>query len=252
LCNGAPGIAVDEQIDGCTALINAGALTPQGFSIAYNLRGNAYVRKADYDRAIADFDQSVKFNPNYAKAFNNRGVAFRGKANYERAIEDFTKSISLNPDYVLAYANRADVYQRKGNYKAAIEDYGAVLRLAQQDPKQKPRVEAARNEMCWSRAVVGELQPALADCNEALREEPNAAAILDSRGLVYLKMGQWDAALADYDAALRLNPKLATSLYGRGTAKLKKGDAKGGNADHRAAAAIKRSVAQDFKRYGVN
>jgi len=75
-----------------------------------------------------------------------------------------------------------------------------------------------------TRAIVGELQVALADCNEALRLKPDVDATLDSRGLTYLKMGQWDSAIDDYSSALRFDPKLASSLYGRGLAKLKKGD----------------------------
>ena len=74
---------------------------------------------------------------------------------------------------------------------------------------------------------------------------------MDSRGLVYLKLGQLDNAIADYDAALRLDAKLAGSLHGRGMARLKKGDAAGGNADITAAKAINPDVAKDFARYGV-
>ena len=91
---------------------------------------------------------------------------------------------------------------------------------------------AAFDNRCWARAVVGILQKALADCNEALRLMPNNAATLESRGVVFLKMTQFDAAVSDYDAALRLNPNLASALYGRGMAKLKNEDGAGA-AEHR-------------------
>jgi tetratricopeptide (TPR) repeat protein len=104
---------------------------------------------------------------------------------------------------------------------------------------------------CWTRAIIGELQGALADCNEALRIEPNAAATFDSRGLIYLKMSQWDLAIEDYSSALRIDPKLAGSLYGRGLARLEKGDMTGGNADITAAMAIEANIVVDFARYGV-
>jgi len=112
-------------------------------------------------------------------------------------------------------------------------------------------LEAVWNGRCWTRAIVGELQSALADCNEALRLKPDVAATLDSRGLTYLKMGQWDLAIDDYSSALRLDPKLASSLYGRGLAKLKKGDIADGNADVAAAKAIETTIVRDFARYGV-
>ena len=65
------------------------------------------------------------------------------------------------------------------------------------------------------------------DCNEALKFRSNEVDALDTRALVFLKLGKLDQAIADYDAALKLNPAFARSLYGRGVARLKKGDANG-------------------------
>ena len=107
LCNGVDRTSPDIQIDACTSLINSGKQTPQTLVIAYNNRGNAYVAKGEYDRAIQDYDQSIKLSPTYSKAFNNRGVAYQKKGEYDRAIKDFDESIKLNPDYGNAFANRA-------------------------------------------------------------------------------------------------------------------------------------------------
>jgi len=81
--------------------------------------------------------------------------------------------------------------------------------------------------------------------------EPNVAATLDSRGLIYLKLGEWDSAIADYSSALRLDPKLANALYGRGLAKLKKRETIEGNADVAAAKELAANIAEEFVRYGV-
>ena len=43
----------------------------------------------DYDRAIQNYDQAIKLNPNYAKTFNNRGGAYVDKRQYERALADY-------------------------------------------------------------------------------------------------------------------------------------------------------------------
>ena len=64
--------------------------------------------------------------------------------------------------------------------------------------------------------MIGDLQAALKDCNEALRLRPNFVDALDSRGLTNLKSGQTKNAIADFDAALKINPRLTSSLYGRG------------------------------------
>ena len=79
--------------------------------------------------------------------------------------------------------------------------------------------------------MIGDLQAALKDCNEALRLRPNFVDALDSRGLVNLKSGQTKNAIADFDAALKINPRLTSSLYGRGLAKQRNGSISEGELD---------------------
>ena len=98
--------------------------------------------------------------------------------------------------------------------------------------------------------LVGDLRQALGDCDQSLRLKPNDPNALDSRGLVFLKLGRLDDAIADYGAALELKPKLASSLYGRGLAKQKKGDGAGGDADIAAARAIQSDIAERFSKWG--
>jgi len=243
-CNGSDRSSPDAQLKGCSALINTGKETKLFLAIAHNNRGNAYLTKGDYNRAIEDYSLAINYNPEYAKPFNNRGVAFQKKGDFDRAIADFNQAIKLKPDYATAFANRGETNQKKREYQSAAKDYAEAIRL-------NPDLEGVWNGRCWSRAVIGELRDALADCNKALLLQPNNAAYHDSRGLTYLKMGQFDAAIEDYSAALRIDSNLASALYGRGLAKLKKGDANGGNADLAAARKLTASIVDDFSRYDV-
>ena len=98
---------------------------------------------------------------------------------------------------------------------------------------------------------MGQLQPALADCNQALALRPNDADTLDSRCFVYLKMNNPDAAIADCNAALAISPRMASSLYSRGLAERIKGDTTASNADIAAAKAIKSDIDTQFAKWGV-
>jgi tetratricopeptide (TPR) repeat protein len=54
----------------------------------YYGRGFAYAAKGDNDRAIQDFDQTIKINPSYSAAYFNRGKAYARKGEYLRAVAD--------------------------------------------------------------------------------------------------------------------------------------------------------------------
>lgn len=244
LCNrGLNRASLQSRIRGCTALIASGRGTTAALAIAHNNRGNAHATSGDYDRAIQDFDQSIKLNPAHARPFNNRGVAYLRKGEYGLAVKAFDEAIKLNPNYGGAFANRAGAYLKRGEYDRATRDYDEAIRL-------EPKLEAVWNGRCWTRAILGALQAALEDCNKALQSGPDAATY-DSRGLIYLKMGQLDAAIDDYSSALHLDSKLASALYGRGLAKLKRGDKAGSDTDILAARTIRIRIDDDFTHYGV-
>jgi lipoprotein NlpI len=90
---------------------------------AYYDRGEVYIDKDDYDRAIQDFDEAIHLNSNDAKAYNNRGVAYQKKGDYSRAIQDYDQAIRLNANYTIAYSSRGYAYFAQSNSNAAIADF---------------------------------------------------------------------------------------------------------------------------------
>ena len=147
-----------------------------------------------------------------------------------------------------------------GSFKAFVSQrqvFHLVVRLSEEEQRafaaaavESKDVEALNNR-CWTRAVIGDLQGALKDCNEALRLRPNFVDALDSRGLVNLKSGLAKNAIADFDAALRINPRLTSSLYGRGLAKQRNGSISEGELDISNAKAMDPNIVKEFASYGV-
>jgi tetratricopeptide (TPR) repeat protein len=62
------------------------------------------------------------------------------------------------------------------------------------------------------------LDLAIADCNEAIRLDPNLAQAWSRRGMVRLPKQQYDAAIADLTEAIRLDPKDFSPYNARGCA----------------------------------
>ena len=62
---------------------------------AFNNRGVAHVKIADFDKAITDFTKVIALDPSDAQAFFNRGVAHEELGENEQATVDYTKAIEL-------------------------------------------------------------------------------------------------------------------------------------------------------------
>ena len=71
-------------------------LVPDYADAYYNL-GNAYRKKGDYDRAIANYDKFLQLVPNHAYAYYHRGTAYRGKGDTERGAADCAKAQQMAP-----------------------------------------------------------------------------------------------------------------------------------------------------------
>jgi len=110
----------------------------------YYDQGNNYYKKGDYDKAIADYSQVIKLDPNHANAYYNRGVAYDKKGNYDKAITDYSQVIKLVPNHANAYYNRGNVYYNKGNYDQAIADYSQVIRINPNDESARQNLEEAQ------------------------------------------------------------------------------------------------------------
>jgi len=105
------------------------------FSTPFDLlsqSATASYRAGDYEKAITDYTEAIRINPNYYYTFYMRGAAYSQIGDLDRAIEDYNQSIRLSSTitFPAPYLNRGQAYHNKGDYSRAISDYETVLRLA--------------------------------------------------------------------------------------------------------------------------
>ena len=179
--------------------------------------GYAWARKGDYDKAIADYDQSLllidpKEAVNISHVYYNRGNAWASKNEFDKAIADFTEAIRLTPDYTLAYYYRGKSWMKKCDYDKAIADYHEFLRINPSDGKAY-----GNRGIAWEKK--GEYDKAIADYNQALRlidskDATSIANVYVYRGFAWDKKGDYDKAITDFNEAIRLNPAYADVYAG--------------------------------------
>lgn len=250
--------------------------------------GRAYLSERQYPAALADLTRACALEPENAAFLFERSKAHLAQDQAAAALADLDAAIGLQPKLYRARLARAslvlhwqgapadarseagadadavdqlappeselrfplaDIYARLGRYRTATREIDDWMRYHGQDVT----LPDGYDMRCRIRAEAGmHLHRALRDCDRALGGLPKSAAVLDDRGLVYLRLGQLDRSIADYGSALEIDPRSATALYGRGLAELRDGHSKAGQADLTAAAQRNPQVAKRFARIGLS
>jgi tetratricopeptide (TPR) repeat protein len=198
--NSANAFSVDQQLVGCTALVESGRASAQDRAAAYTNRCWAYSDKGDPDRAITDCNEAIRLDPKLANAYLNRGKAHSDKSDFDKAVGDYDQAIELNPKSSMAYNDLCDAYLDKGDNDQAIADCNRAIQL-------DPTFALAYRNRGNAYRYKGEVGSASADYNQAIELNPKSFQSYLARGLLSLGTGDLPKALADINQASALNPK---------------------------------------------
>jgi tetratricopeptide (TPR) repeat protein len=238
----------------------------------YLNKGIMYAMQGEYAKAIAEFDEALKINPNLVGAYMLRARALTASVSrvtgvkenfsgfvstitggqvtaeqariYDRAIDDLTQAIRLEPDDAGAYTSRGIAYADKGDYDRAIADYNQAIRL-------DPNYANAYNSRGTAYDSKGDFDRAIADYNQVVRINPNSAQAYYNRGIAYYNKRDLDRAIADFTQATRLDPNDALAYYNRGFAYYEKGDIEKAIADYTEAIRLDPNYALAYYNRGL-
>jgi tetratricopeptide (TPR) repeat protein len=174
------------------------ALSPRSADL-YNMRGIAYSKLGDGDRADADFRKVSELSPRAAEAHMNRGVDFLRQGNFDRAIEALKHATTVNPKLATAFSNLGTAYQKKGELDAAIESYTRALEIRAKYP-------IAFANRAYAHYLKGQHDHAIADANHALRLDPRLPMAHVNLGHALAGKGDAIMAARSYRRALAMDP----------------------------------------------
>jgi tetratricopeptide (TPR) repeat protein len=135
------------------------------YDIVYANRAAAWLKKGDYDKAIADVNWAMGYESRPSVAFANRALAWSRKGEPVKAMDDFDAAIRLSPKIPMYYVLRGNERAKAGDRDLAISDYGEAIR---QDAKLV--LAYVRRAQMWQ--AKGDAGRAAEDRDEAIRLEP--------------------------------------------------------------------------------
>lgn len=176
-------------------------------------RAVAYGENKEYAKALSDLSVSLSNDPDYSAAYDRRAEVCSKMGSLERALSDFEKSIKSSRGYTDAstYMLRGDAYRRAERFKEALADYESCLLKAPKDPRsytnraamleqfgqhQKALDDYAEAENCLAQFAPKHLLRGTMD-NMPEWKERMAANLYDGRAKVYDSLKQKKLAEAD-------------------------------------------------------
>jgi len=98
-------------------------------AVIYNHRGMAYFVLAQYQRAVKDFSNAIRYDAESFRAYNNRALTYRILHQYERALHDLDRSLEINAVQSEGYYVRALTHFDLHDLSKAIQDCERVLNI---------------------------------------------------------------------------------------------------------------------------
>lgn len=169
--------------------------------------GTLLAAGADYQSAIASFDQALHLKPDYHQAWYDRGVALGYLDQRKDEITSYDEALKIKPDKEKAWNNRGNALFHLGRYQEALQSYDKALGI-------RP------DHVIWTnRGVVlfdlERYEEAITSFDKALDFKPDYDAAWSNRGDALGKLGQFDEAITSYDKALEFNPGNYEAQYNR-------------------------------------
>jgi arylsulfatase A-like enzyme/Flp pilus assembly protein TadD len=131
----------------------------------HNLLGCIYLRRKEFDPAIATFQQALEINPDYSESINNLAMAYMVQQRFSEAELLLRREIENSPQSVRAHKSMGYVLLNMGQPAKARDHFELVL-------QREPGSHGAHKYLGDALLILGDEAGALAHYNESFKLNP--------------------------------------------------------------------------------
>lgn len=166
---------------------------------AWFLRGEIWLFKKKFYRAVHDLDRSVQYHPFIGSSYEMRARARLELGDKPGALDDAKKVVLLGPR-AAAFYFRASIRSRLGDFQGALDDLNEAI---EREPDDAFYLEVRGSV----HHRLGDYDAAIADCDRAIELDPELAVAYFVRAMAKQAKREFDAADADFQIANGLAPE---------------------------------------------
>lgn len=200
-------------------------------TLPFGNRANYYRENGESEKALADYNESLRLEPGKATVYNSRGKLFFNLQKFQEAAVDYTKAIELDPATGEYYINRAAAYASIGDFERALQDATKGLEV---DPKN---INGYRNRFLIFQSL-NRYDESILDIDKLIEITPYDANLYYEKARAYRILRRTQESIPWYDKSIELNPGNGLFLLERGKAHLNLGNKVQARADLQRAAQL--------------
>jgi len=203
-------------------------------AFVYNDLGIVYEQRGERERALAQFREAARLQPDYVAPRVLMGSTLLAMGRFREAAHELEVATKLQPSDPLAHLQLAKAYKREEDYPRVIEQYRTLQELMPQDPEYVYQSSRAYLDLsAWCFQQIAHLQPNSARAYQALAEnfrgegrpevalrafkratqaDPAMPEIHLALAEIYFEQGNKDEARKEVEQELALVPESAAAL----------------------------------------
>jgi lipoprotein NlpI len=164
LLHAAASAAREGKLAEATRLATQAILAAPNETDGYRLRAGMYAAAGDHERAIADYDQLLKLDPQLADIYDQRGSQRFMLRQIKPSIEDFDRFLELRPQQEPGHWKRGISYYYAGRYEDGRRQFEGYQTVDDNDVEN-----AVWRYLCMARTLG---VPAARDAMLKIRKDP--------------------------------------------------------------------------------
>lgn len=168
-------------------------------------KGNEFFEKGEWGKALEEYEEAAKRNPNDPKIFNNRATTFIKIMNYGQAMVEVEKALKIDPTFTNALLKKATIHNFTKEFHKALDIYKDILK---RDPSNADALKGIENTN-QKIAMAMHSQPDEEQMKRAMADPEIQAIVADPMVRIALEqMQQNPRASQDYMKDSSLGPKI--------------------------------------------